>query len=714
MSLLRSSGSAAETRSVRHPGREVVATRGRGRRTRSASPPRSADAGPSRGVRPEIQALRAVAVGMVVVYHAVPRLMPGGYIGVDVFFVISGFLITSHLARELETTGRLSFTRFYVRRARRLLPAALTVLGVVGLFTLLRLPSTMWGGIGEQLLSSTFYVQNWTLAGQSVDYLAAGSRPGPLQHFWSLSVEEQFYIVWPALLALAVVLGRHWAGRRRALCLAIAAVTALSFGYSLLATAQSPAWAYFVTTTRAWELGAGGLLAVTLPKLPGPRSLRITLSWLGLGVIAVCALRMNGATAFPGYAAALPVLGAVAVIAAGSEPGRLSSSRILDWRFLQWIGDLSYSIYLWHWPLLILVPVLLKGPGYHPPTVVMPLIAAAAIPVAAVSKRWIEDPLRTSGQQSSRSRRHRFVFPGVVATLLVTTTVVGGALFALDHAQVERAQRELLAFDVSHQPCAGAGSLLPQCRGRAPSGVHPAPVIATRDAVQQNCQQRGDRAGLLPCHYGASGPGALEVVVVGDSHANQWMPALTRVAEAEGWHLVTYFKSGCPYAVGLGPGSCVSFDQRVAKRLEAERPDLLITSARSGEGYGSHASQATATRAFAQAWRPVIEAGGHVAVLADVPQPGLGGVLDPPSCVAEGDSCEVRADDVVGDQALATAARASGADLVDLRPQFCPRGRCPAVMGGVLVYRDSNHMTATFASTLTPYLRTALTSVSAR
>src|SRR5215218_5742678 len=212
-------------------------------------------------LRPEIQALRALAVTLVVVYHMNPQVLPGGFIGVDVFFVISGFLITAHIAKGLEGPDGFRLSAFYLRRVRRLLPAALTVLAIVGVLTLVRLPQTTWNETGPPIIASVFYLQNWYLANHASDYLAADGY-SPLEHFWSLSVEEQFYVFWPVSLILAAWIGVRLGRTRLALVLAIAFITAASFAFSVWATYTAPSWAYFATPTRVWELGAGGLLAL--------------------------------------------------------------------------------------------------------------------------------------------------------------------------------------------------------------------------------------------------------------------------------------------------------------------------------------------------------------------------------------------------------------------------------------------------------------------
>jgi len=271
---------------------------------------------PPSTLRPEIQGLRAVAVALVVVHHLWPAALPGGFVGVDVFFAISGFLITAHLLREIERHGRVRLGAFWVRRARRILPAALLVLGCTLAATLALVPSTYWAQYVAEVRASALYGQNWHLATAAVDYFAAEDGPSPVRHFWSLSAEEQFYLVWPVLLLLAALAAR---GRRAGLALAMGACTALSLAYSVHLTAAEPASAYFVTPTRGWEFGLGALLALAGGRAPA------ACSWLGLAAIGAAAALYSPATPFPGAAALLPVCGALAVIAARA-PGRALSA----------------------------------------------------------------------------------------------------------------------------------------------------------------------------------------------------------------------------------------------------------------------------------------------------------------------------------------------------------------------------------------------------
>lgn len=375
-------------------------------------------------VRPEIQALRAVAVGAVVLHHGWPAVAPAGYMGVDVFFVVSGYLITALLLREVARTGRISLGDFYLRRARRILPAAVVVLLAVSAATLALVPHRDWADWFRQIVASALYYENWQLAADSQTPARAELASTPVQHFWSLSVEEQFYLVWPLLLILAIVVARR-RGRSvvPTLLVVLGVVTAASFAHSVVLTIGDHNLAYFSTIARTWEFGAGGLLAV-LAASPaiGWERLRSAVSWVGLALIVVPIVTFRDPQGFPGPWALLPVAGTLAVIWAGLPATRWSTAGLARLRPVQWLGDVSYSLYLWHWPIFMFTPFLIGRPS---PAWVMVLLVVLSLLVAGLSKALIEDPFRTRTNPVSAR-------PGVLlgAIGMIVAAVVGAGLVA--------------------------------------------------------------------------------------------------------------------------------------------------------------------------------------------------------------------------------------------------------------------------------------------
>ncbi|WP_139416363.1 acyltransferase family protein [Agromyces laixinhei] len=345
-------------------------------------------------VRPEIQALRALAVGAVVLHHGWPAVAPAGYMGVDVFFVVSGFLITGLLLRNAETRGKISLGTFYRRRARRILPAAVAVLAAVSVLTIALVPRREWRSWFSEVVASAVYFENWQLAIDSQIPRHSDLESTPVQHFWSLSVEEQFYLFWPLLMIVAIwAAARSGVGSRRVLLILLGAVTAASFVHCLVLTAQNSDLAYFSTFTRTWEFGVGGLLAlVAATPLRDRNGWRAAVSLAGLVLIAVPIVTFRSPELFPGAIVLVPVVGTLAVIWAGMPQVVWSPTRLAALRPVQWMGDVSYSLYLWHWPIFMFVPYLTGVPS---PWWLMVLLVGVSFLVAGLSKRYIEDPFRT-------------------------------------------------------------------------------------------------------------------------------------------------------------------------------------------------------------------------------------------------------------------------------------------------------------------------------
>ncbi|GAB3608387.1 hypothetical protein GCM10027414_05120 [Humibacter ginsengiterrae] len=352
-------------------------------------------------IRPEIQALRALAVLGTITYHTWPGYIPGGDAGVDVFFVVSGFLITGMLVREVDRTGGISFRSFYVRRIRRLFPAACAMLAFSAAMTIAFVPKAKWAYFFHEIGAATIGVENWSeLANsQSSNPVLRHLPPTPVLHFWSLGVEEQFYLVWPALILLIVLLvrrsRRRGEGFRTQLRWVFGIVAAGSFVDCVIATYVNVNLGYFATNARGWELAVGGLLAL-LPGLDRiPERMRLALSWAGLLAIVGTYLFTWDQHHFPGWYALFPVFGAVAVIAAGTPAGRSSPAYFAQWQPIQAFGDASYSIYLWHWPVIFFFPFVT---GVPTPWWGVALLIAAGVAIGFASKRWIEDPLRVGAR----------------------------------------------------------------------------------------------------------------------------------------------------------------------------------------------------------------------------------------------------------------------------------------------------------------------------
>ncbi|WP_158604332.1 acyltransferase family protein [Nocardioides mangrovicus] len=690
-------------------------------------------------MRADIQGLRAVAVGVVLVYHVAPSLLPGGFVGVDAFFVISGFLITSHLLAHPPATGR-DLATFWSRRIRRLLPASVLVLATTLVASRLIAPDTAWDNTARQARAAGLYVVNWLLAHDAVDYLAAENKPTPVQHFWSLSVEEQFYAVWPILILLLVAAARRTRLPPMLLVTTgLGVVVAASLTYSIVETATDPAAAYFITPTRIWELGIGGLVALACaPRVLGrpdavrtpPRPIALALGWAGIAAIALSVVTYSGSTPFPGWQALLPVLGTAAVIAA--HPTRTSTStrtgtgtdplgRLLALRPVQWLGDVSYSVYLWHWPLVVLLPYLSGGTLGNLDRLV---IIVTTLVLAALTKRFVEDPFRRPGW--ARPLRRPYLLGATLMALVVL--LASAQSLEVDHRQ-HLAQQQLAAALATAGPCFGAAALTPgrTCPTTTYDHIVPAPADAPDDKSDayadvggKNCWAYTPTFPEQHCVFGDA-DATTRIALVGNSHAGQWLPALQALAKAHHWRIDTFLASRCASAdvrqvldTDQHSSACESWVRRTVAAVTAAKPDLVVMTNRISVPAAGHTlsdSGAAYRQGYAQVMKAWADAGLRVLALHDTPAPGQ----QIPDCVAthsdDTSACDGKPSDWIPDDPVTDAVRDVASPRVrsaDLDDHICSATVCRAVTGGVITYFDGSHLTATYARTLAPYLDVAM------
>jgi peptidoglycan/LPS O-acetylase OafA/YrhL len=698
--------------------------------------------------RPDVEGLRGLAVLLVVLFHA-GLATPGGFIGVDVFFVISGFLISGLLLRELGTSGRVDLARFYARRVRRLLPAGAVVL-VVTLVAAWFLVDPLDRAAAElDGAAAALSIANIRFAIAAGDYFQSVADPSPFVHFWSLGVEEQFYLVWPALLILA---GRVVRGRAGAIAV-LGIVFAASLTAELLITSSQVNVAFYSLPTRAFELATGGLVAVASMSFGHlPRLVTFPAGILGIGAILAAGLVFDETLAYPGLYALVPTIGTAALIIAGP---RALSGRLLSVPQLRWLGRISYSLYLWHWPILVLVPLAIGAPLSVPETLGC---VAAALVVAALSWRLVEEPFRR-GFGPITTRPRRTVLAGLTAVLALA--VASGSLAARSTAQldgygttaapsVEQASSGTgsastseplasLPAAVSWSPPSATASLRPTPKPTArptPTPV-PAPIvqIAYRalpgDVRPSLAEARGDREVLwadgclgfepatLPptgCVFGRPS-GSFTIALVGDSHASALFPAVNWVARQHGARLLPFVKVACPFIamrivdpiIKREYTECAAWNSAVVSRLATIRPDLTIVTM-SHWIYPLSASDSSATSIGLAVGREIDRVPGRVVLLVDTPHADV----DVPAClsahVADVSACSTpRAIALSGHGTIERiAATEAGVPTIDLAPATCPGSPCPAVLDGMIVFRDSHHLTATFAVALGPVLDRAV------
>ncbi|WP_051551589.1 acyltransferase family protein [Nocardioides sp. URHA0020] len=673
--------------------------------TPSATAPTSA---PSSGVRGDIEGLRAIAVGVVVLYHVGVTALSGGFAGVDVFFVISGFLITGLLLREVDRTGSVSITRFYARRVRRLVPAATVVLLFTAVVGYAVMPGSTHVDLGKDTMATATYVVNWVLAFRSVDYLAEGAAESPLQHYWSLSVEEQYYVFWPLLILVGVFIARRTGWRpRRVLLVVIGAAAAASLVYSAVHTRTSPATAYFFTTTRVWELAIGSLLSFGIVRLRTlPRRVAELLAWAGLAAIAYAVLVFSSETAWPGTAALVPTLGAAAVIASGCAVTATptSAARLLGTRPMTWLGGISYSVYLWHWPLLILA-------GWRWPDISglsLGLIGLASIPLAWLSKRLIEDPIRFAPRLTASTS-----LALTLGAVLMSVSVITGLLIVRSVPTLQPGGSAPGARALVANPDGKVWRLVDDpTRLYTRSGkVVPDPAVATEDVPSVNaCQMPIEGTKMRTDCVRGNPRSDTTVAMLGDSKMEQWYPALKSIAHSEDWRLELYLKSACTVSTVGVSDDCAAYNRKVTAWFETHGvPDYTIVSVR-GSSYDDE------TRGLDASLAQLKEMGTKVIVLADNISPDSDALY---RCVEENPGAyqkcsfdRARGEATSGAVPLKAAAEELDLPYVDINKWICPPGpTCPAVIAHTLIYRQGSHVTRTYIKTLTPMLHRALSRV---
>lgn len=652
---------------------------------------RTTHATPASTFRTDIEGLRALAVLAVLGYHAKVPGFAGGFVGVDVFFVISGFLITGILYSEISRRGAVNLAQFFARRARRLLPASALVLVVTALAGRMLLAPIDHALVAGDLAAAALYAVNLRFAWQSTDYLAGDRDGSPVLHYWSLAVEEQFYLLWPLLLlAVLVWLPRRARPSLTALRGFLLLVCAASFAAALWWTDRAQPWSFFSPWTRAWEFAAGALVFAcrdALLRLPSRAA--AALGWAGLVALLLAVARTEEA-GFPGLSAWLPVLGAAAMIGAGARGsfGRGQLGALLSLAPLRLIGRLSYSLYLWHWPVVVYA-IHAFGPMHWSQRLAW--TAASAIP-AALAYRFVEKPIH-EGRPGAPRRPATGAWIGAAASvsgLAAAAWLAGAALW----------------------PSAAAP---PAADTERPPSLQAQLVTVRQDlpaVYRDGCHLSISATESGPCVYGRT-EGAVRVVLLGDSKAAQWFPALEAIAGARGWRLESLTKSGCPapdvalWSTNLSRAyrECDQWREAVFARLAQDRPDLiLVASVYPGQMFdpehGRPIDAPIARRLWQDGWARSLARlasdGQRVALLRDTPT----APQDMASCVSAHldtpDACRFTPPASLIVDLERSAAQRAGVPQIDLSARYCGPRHCEPVIDGLLVYRDKTHFTPAF------------------
>ena len=605
----------------------------------------------------QIQGLRAVAAILVTVFHA--RLVPGGFIGVDIFYVISGYLITGLILREIEKTGTLDLRSFYQRRIKRLLPTSVFVLFVTAIFAWILFPPITRDALGRDLFAAAAYISNYLFAWWQNDYQNLNATPSPFIHYWSLAVEEQFYLVWPLFILFLARYGK------KVIFAGIAITTLLSLLFSIYLTQVAPIWAFYSLPTRAWELGFGALL-LFLPETK--KKIRI-LPWLGFFGIAISSFNFNENTAFPGKNALVPVLATVFLMASIKYWPPLFND-LANSRLSQWLGAISYPLYLWHWPALVLPSSALGRPLRFYERFLCILLT---IVLAHYTSKYVEEPLR------HKNLSPRTIYKGAAYTTAVS--LVAGVLISFTSSSIITTKGEVsYQFDLVQ-------------------------VMERPGVYGDGCHVNYGETKSGYCTYGDK-ESSKTIVLYGDSHAAQWFPTLDKMATERGFKLVSLTKSACPAVDAKRPDQgafrqvhCTKWRENSIKRIAEIQPLAVITSS------FQYFTPANSSISRAQWWnegqRKLLKglrgSTNNLIYISDTPRP----LRDIPNCLASRDS------KVCDSTERSKVSVIRGFDVINPNPWLCS-SYCPAIVEGTVAYRDASHISVDMALKLLPKLEAAL------
>ena len=605
----------------------------------------------------QIQGLRAVAAILVTVFHA--RLVPGGFIGVDIFYVISGYLITGLILREIEKTGTLDLRSFYQRRIKRLLPTSVFVLFVTAIFAWILFPPITRDALGRDLFAAAAYISNYLFAWWQNDYQNLNATPSPFIHYWSLAVEEQFYLVWPLFILFLARYGK------KVIFAGIAITTLLSLLFSIYLTQVAPIWAFYSLPTRAWELGFGALL-LFLPETK--KKIRI-LPWLGFFGIAISSFNFNENTAFPGKNALVPVLATVFLMASIKYWPPLFND-LANSRLSQWLGAISYPLYLWHWPALVLPSSAMGRPLRFYERFLCILLT---IVLAHYTSKYVEEPLR------HKNFAPRTIYKGAAYTTAVS--LVAGVLISFTSSSIITTKGEVsYQFDLVQ-------------------------VMEKPAVYGDGCHVNYGETKSGYCTYGDK-ESSSTIVLYGDSHAAQWFPTLEKMATERGFKLVSLTKSACPAVDAKRPDQgafkmvhCTKWRENSIKRIAEIQPLAVITSS------FQYFTPANSSISRAQWWnegqRKLLKglrgSTNNLIYISDTPRP----LRDIPNCLASRDS------KVCDSTERSKVSVIRGFDVINPNPWLCS-SYCPAIVEGTVAYRDASHISVDMSLKLLPKLEAAL------
>lgn len=647
--------------------------------------------------RPELEGLRVIAAMLVAIYHIWMMRVSGG---VDVFFVVSGFLITTSLLSKYARDGYIKFGTFVLGLIKRLLPSALVVLTFVVVVGYFILPEVRHSETIKEIFASLFYFENWQLAISGTDYLDQHNEKSPVQHFWAMSIQGQFYIIWFLITSFTIFLHKKIkTDFKKLFFIVLSVLFVCSFAYSVYLTTVNQPWAYFDTRTRVWEFAVGGLLMLVIFKVKLPTVISTVLGWIGLAGLVSTGLVLEVETSFPGYVALWPITSAVFIMLAGQNPSVFGVEKLLGSRPMVKLGGLSYGFYLWHWPLLAFYYIIFDTTDVSLLHGI--LIIAAALLLSYITTTFIEKPI---GSFVSKRQFTLKAFTPIISMVVVLLIAVG-SWFGYNQYQFSLVNQ--FTGDPNYP-----GVMASTDGFEDLEEMEPIPSLGNlKESIADSCQVPAGESTVEICEYGETENYDYTVALVGGSKSTHWIPSLQSFAEGDSIRLLNVTKSGC--RLSYNPENddreqdCIDWNENVVEELKAESPDLVVTLADIGR-----ASETEIPVGYLNQFERFNQENIEIMAIRDTPYFDS----DVAECLSqhgiETSQCDADRENVPVDAPWDQLEnKPSNVHYVDYTNYICDEEKCPVVIGNVIAYRDTNHMTAIFNETFGPIVRRDLISI---
>lgn len=645
-----------------------------------------------RRFRPEIEGVRVFAAFLVAIYHIWFGTVSGG---VDVFFIVSGYLITLSLLSRLEASGKINYFDYILGLMRRLFPLAFTVLIFIVIFSFFLMPQFQWNQIITEIFASALYYENWQLAFNSIDYLAQNNEASPLQHFWALSIQGQFYISWPIVILLSYLIAKKVfkSPIRKTLLAVLVLIFLFSFSYSIYITNENQPWAYFDTFARIWEFSLGGIVALLLPYLRFNKIISFLIGWIGLFIISFTGMILPVSDIFPGYAALLPISGVIFVIISAENTSKYAVESFLGKKIFQYLGGISYGLYLWHWPLLIYYYAIFqseKVPFLHGI-----ILIGISLLLSILSTKFLETPIRKLSIKNDKKR-----LLGTVSALLLTVLLLNSSW-----SNFYKLEGSFFSGSYKTEDYPGALALL--------KGIEASPDVEPimMDEESENAlpffykdkhcfSNVKTESEVKICSFTKSEDPKFTIALVGGSHSGHWFPALYELTDTLNFQIDLYNKDGCRFTADEIGGpineSCYQWNKDVIQVLQESKPELVFTTANINVG-------STVPIGYIEQWEQLKDS-SLVFAVRDNPRMAE----KTPLCLETKsiEECSMPRDQVLSDLLPweNTEGIPENVIFADLSDAFCDEEMCYAVIGNVIVYRDEHHITSLFSKTMAQYL----------